>query len=393
MSETQPPEMFAKAVCAAYDAAGITYTYLPERFAIHSETGYLLLGNFFDEYQNLSEPEPQQAVIDRLLRLAQSPPSTLPTDWAEAEGNILARVRVLSYYTRARLQLAQLDRDAPDPSFIHAPFAPGMAIEAVYDLPLRILPIGPKQVEAWQQDTATLIATGVRNLKAINPNPFTTIADGVFIANTGDSYDSSRMCLIDDIKALPLQGAPLAIAPIRDALIICGSEHPDGRAVALQVIQSQLEAQRRESFEPYILRDGGWQRWTPDPSDPQAEPWVLLCQQYLAGEYSLLKEMLDALHGDEGPYVAPFKVIRSKEGEILSYTNWPQSEGGWMPQANLVALTDIETMNTILAPWSVIADRPELERVPNIDPPLWSVASAPDSAMLKTVSARLNDPN
>lgn len=370
---------FVAALRARLDAAGEPYRYDADAFAIFGEGsgGVHFLTNAYDEYA-ARPAEERPLMVAEVVRRVQTPFPTAPDTWAEAQANIMPRLRDLAYYTNARLQIAHLHPDTPPPTFCHQPFAPGMALEAVYDLPTQMMAVTNGQQTPWGVDTQTVIDTALANLAVRTGDCFEAVAPGFYVCTTGDAYDSSRMALIDRIRALPVEGPHLAVAPHRDVLFITGAADPANRARLLQAVQQNLEAPRLQTFVPFVLEADGWQRWSPAEDDPLASEWKMLDVQYFGRNYADLKRLLDQT---ETRFVAKYTAIKTGAGEILSYCVWPPVAGAWLPRTELVSVMDFDNPGEPeMLPWDAIAD--QVRPVPDVSPPVFETLRDGDAAFV-----------
>jgi hypothetical protein len=91
----------------------------------------------------------------------------------------------------------------------------------------------------------------------LDERPFAvmSISDKLFIAETGDAYDGTRLLLIDKIRRLDLIGAPMALPINRDCLLIAGSEDIEGLTMLLKIAELKISEARPLCPIPMVLTE------------------------------------------------------------------------------------------------------------------------------------------
>jgi len=209
----------------------------------------------------------------------------------------------------------------------------------VYDLPTSMRSISHEDLERWDVTYCEAMEAALENLEAASV-AYSHIGDGFHTALSGDSYDSSRILLIDRIRQMPVTGATVAMVPQRDALYITGSDDETGLRILLDLTEQTLKEQPRPLAPlPLQLVDDAWEDWTVPKDHPLAARFQRLQLQYLAEVYAEQAGLLEALHEQEGQaaYVAQFSGLENEQtGQLHSYCVWTQGVDTLLPRARHV---------------------------------------------------------
>lgn len=174
------------------------------------------------------------------------------------------------------------------------------------------------------------------------------LGESVHCAATGDTYDASRLFLIDLIRKLPVSGTPIAIVPHRDQLLLTGSDDVDGlRLVLKMAADGYAEAARPLCPLPLRLDDDQWVDWMPSEDHPlyrDFRDWEL---KILFGEYEEQKPQLEQVHGDD-KFVASFSAIQKGSGHLFSYGTWSKGVPTFLPKTQYVMFVDPD-LNELVA--------------------------------------------
>src|SRR4051794_33725860 len=108
---------------------------------------------------------------------------------------------------------------------------------------------------------------------------------GVYYARTGDGYDASRLLLKDQIRSLPLDGAPVAIAVNENCLLIAGDDDVDGLRMMAKYAETISAEPRPLCPIPLRLVRGEWESWLPPEDHELYATYHQLEMQYLFEKY------------------------------------------------------------------------------------------------------------
>lgn len=255
---------------------------------------------------------------------------------------VLPRLRDRAWFSAVRRQ-AELelgaDEDAIDEVMLpHAPLNDELAAHLAFDLPSSVTELGSDRVEAWGLSFEALFERAKQNLADASATPFEQAAPGVYVSPYHDTLDATRMLLVERIAALPLKGAPVALAPTHDTLLITGDADVDGLQQLATWAEEALLEPRAHSAITFRLEEGAWRRWLPEKSHPAYPKLKLLALQTMASAYSRQKEVLDALLETNGHeiLVATLRAFRAPSGDIFTACAWQDGLEALLPETDRI---------------------------------------------------------
>lgn len=293
------------------------------------------LHTMFIEHCNL--PSDQRDGHLQVMVRAMLPPPPLPEDFADASHDLRPRIW-------ARAMFAQMEMDKAPP---HHPVGSHLVASLVYDFPHSVRTISVDELEAWGVSYYEALEVARDQLTRDN-FMFASIGDCVHCASTGDSYDASRLLLIDLIRRLPVTGIPIAIVPHRDQLLLTGSEDIDGLCLILKLAADGYQQAARPLCPlPLCLDDDQWVDWMTSEDHPlyrDFQDWEL---KVMMGEYEQQKPQLEQVHGDN-KFAASFLAMKKDTGHLFSYGTWSKGVPTLLPKTQFVMFVDTDS-NKIVA--------------------------------------------
>lgn len=403
---------------------------------------YVNLANFYDEHLRLEKAERENHIANILQGIFQSG-FELPVDFEDARHDLLPKVWPRSAFDRLDLQ-AKVDGREPL-NFATVPLGDHHYLGLVYDLPKSVRTIGGNELDMWGVTLEEAFETAKENLRSrpmtvgkIGPenaedseselegelgDSFTPPheymgeaeleediePDGrVYLFVTGDSYDATRLILLNELKQMELAGDPVAISPNRDALLVAGSNDEQALTALAALAAQMYEAEPRPHVPiPLSVDDEGrWFEFRVTPDHPAYKSFHALEVKYLAEEYNEQKPLLEKLYADkylkrEGasanlseaanavPFVASLLVAESADGEFESHAVWAEHLETLLPKADVVAfMKQSEDSLPIQIPWTdVVAVLDDLLiEVPDHYPPRYQVNGFPSDLALKILT-------
>lgn len=259
----------------------------------------------------------------------------------------------------------------------------------VYDLPHSVRSISNEDLENWGVTVYEAMEVAKQNLTEDN-FAFASIGDRLYSSMTGDSYDSSRLLLIDWIQQLQVEGDPVAMVPSRDTLLITGSDDEEGLSMLLELTEKSLEDPRPMLFMPLRLDGDAWVDWMPPKSHPLYDRFRLLEVKYLHPEYEEQKTLLEALFEKEGRdlFVADYTAAQREDDSVFTYSVWPKGVDTLLPKTQMLILFDPETEATYGGDWDeVAAVVGDLMEETDYYPPRFRVWEFPSEEQLKAIGS------
>ena len=102
-----------------------------------------------------------------------------------------------------------------------------LAVGLVYDLPESMVMLHRDQLKTWDVTFFEAFEIARANLADLEAS-FGSMEDRLYISDTNDNFDASRVIMTEWIRQLQVKGAPVATVPNRDKLIVTGSEDAKG---------------------------------------------------------------------------------------------------------------------------------------------------------------------
>jgi hypothetical protein len=244
------------------------------------------------------------------------------------------------------------------------------------------------------------IRQAVTNFRTSLPSPiFEPIDQGVFGCRNLEDHQSALLLLEPgaDYRLPPIEGAPVALVPSRNLLLLTGSEDVRGLARLLEIAQG---AHQMSNFCSATMLHWTGHRWSefhfrPGSAGARREREISLVQS--ASDYGLQKQLLDQFHQKHGRdiFVANLMFYRGNDVEapVFSVTALASgTTGTLLPRADRLSFVrQIVDPDTGLAQkdasdianvaWSDAMDIAGdlFEPVPFLYPPRLRALSFPDA--------------
>lgn len=295
--------------------------------------GQLNLDNLYQEY--CSQPIARRdAFLSRMVKLGLVRHKTIPEDFADAKPDILPAVR--SRYTYEIMWLEQRAEGKPvGPDLPFFCVGDHLMAMPVYDLPEATHTISRDQLELWGVSIYEAMEVAKQNLAEIEFSVAKS-KDHLYGVMARDSYDSSRLLLLDFVRKLEVHGDPIAMVPHRDQLLITGSEDMDGLDVMASLANKGFDDPRYLTCTALCLDGDEWVSWMPPKDHPHFAKFRLLEVKTLYGRYERQQELLDTLHlrEDSDFFAATYTVAQDPTGTFVSYALWSEGTATLLPKTN-----------------------------------------------------------
>lgn len=258
----------------------------------------------------------------------------------------------------------------------------------VYDWPEAVQTINSADLDRWGITVYEAMEVARRNLAEAEFG-YARIGENLYAFTSGDSYDASRLLLIDRIADLELDGRPVALVPNRNSLLIAGEDDPTGLELLAGLGAQQLEEAYALSGVPVVLDGDAWIDWRPPADHPLARRFREMELRWIGPLYTAQKDLLNAAHEAEGsgPFVAGFSAIEKQDGELVSYCVWAEGVDTLLPVAQkVVFVREVGGGPVALADWDrVRAVVGDLMEPTDEYPTRHRVRAFPDAAALAAI--------
>ncbi len=226
-----------------------------------------------------------------------------------------------------------------------------------YDWPESVQSINADNLRDWGVTVYEALEAALENLDS-STEGFAKIGDNLYSFVAGDTYDAARLMLVDRIKAFELDGAPVAIVPNRDCILITGSDYNEGLKTMVDLATKQASEPHSLSGTPLILEDGESVDWMPPPTYPAYAKFRDLELGFLFQIYSDQKQLLGAAHERAriDIFVANYSAVTRQDGSPVSYCVWSEGVDSLLPVTQKVAFMRDESGPVALGEWDKVFD-------------------------------------
>ena len=264
-------------------------------------------------------------IIDDVARSIASPPAPLPEDFISARARLVPVLR------------SRLVFDKPGSHIPFSVIADGLAVSVACDGPDHLMHLADTTLAQWGVSFDQAYESAVMNLRIVcESRPFMPIIPGLYVSEWYDGCDSARLVLSDVIRSLPVKGAHVAMAPLRDLLIVTGSEDFDGLGRMLMMAQEVKDDGYCVSHIPLALTGAGWITWRPAQDHPFHRGFHDLYVETMAQEYAAQATRLQAEVMKDGVIVPKYFVLRRNDGGLCSLCVWLEEAENLLPKTDLV---------------------------------------------------------
>ena len=317
------------------------------------QIGYASLTNIHQEY--LAQPSASRnTFLKQSVRSLLSTHKRPPSEFADASPDLLPTVRARSYSTSMELHA----RDSGEPSFVwpHIAIGEHLAVGIVYDLPESMILIQQDQLDEWGVSFLEAFEIARENLSHLD-GTLTSIDNRLYIADSKDNFDATRLLMVEWIKRLRVDGAPVAMVPDRDTLLITGSRDEKGLTMMTRMAREAVERPRRINTITFRLDDDAWQPWLPDESFECFSGIQMLNLESIAHEYNYQKSLIDERQTDPKVFIASFNIL-PRENDATSYAVWSEGVDTLLPQTDEIAFAKREILDSndppYRVPWHIV---------------------------------------
>ena len=351
---------FAQLVIARLRETGMTgeISYDADEFQIvvaGEIKSIIFLGNAYREYRSCSNKHRPNS-LQRFVRGWLDAHKPAPEEYADIKPDILPAVRSRSFFESARLRMLI---GGDDDTFLqYQTIGDDLGLGLVYDMPDSMRPISNKEIGLWGVTFYDALKVARENIRQLRPRIVgPKEGEGVYVFTTNDSYDSSRLILLDLIRQFQVKGDYIAMAPGREMLIVAGSEDTPGLEAMVALAKKAFEQPRIVSGVALRLAGDEWVSWMPEAAHPLFDEFRGLRIQSYGHDYAEQKELLDELHEKTGEdvFVASYSVMLHKDtGHRISFCMWAKGLTSLLPQAERIVLGG-EDQASVMAPWEKVA--------------------------------------
>ena len=314
----------------SYDAGAFQLEVKPEgKSAIK-----VVLANFFEEYQAAATEEERESVLSRAVYFTQTP--DVPQTYEQVESALMPVIRDRLAFERLKWRPETERYDVPT-----QPLGDILAVALVVDWPEAMSYVGQRELTQWGVSFEQALERALRNLRRRQGQALAVDREGVCVSPWQDNYDISRLLLREVVRSCKVKGAPVALVPNRDHLIITGSEDDAGLERALELLLPILQAPRALTGRAVRLDGETWRPFVPPPSSSAHEVFAQITNDELAGEYAVQAQWLEDEHARDGTdiFVATF-AFGTEKCPDFSCATWVSNVDTLLPRTDVIIFMD-----------------------------------------------------
>jgi hypothetical protein len=298
----------------------------------------LNLANMYGNYRKV--PRARRAeYLRNCVRGAMASHRELPDDFEAARHDVRPRIWSRAGLEQERLRGLLSDKGPVLAELPGEPIGEHLMALLAYDWPEAVQSVAAERLTGWGVTLYEAMEVARQNLDEAT-SMYSSIGDRLYCFTSGDSYDASRLTLIDRIQDLEVAGKPVAMVPTREQLYVTGSEDELGLKMMAELASQALGGPYTLSGVPLILEDREWTDWMPPADHPLYRQFKQNETNWIGPVYSVQKQLLDAAHQRQGIdlFVASFSAVRKTDGDLVSYCVWGEGVDSLLPVTEKVAI-------------------------------------------------------
>jgi hypothetical protein len=317
----------------------------------------------------------------------------LPSNYAAAMPRLGLSVRSAASLHLQRCTAELNEQDPNAVRYVHRPLTDGLHVALSYDGGEYLRHLLERDLQQLGETAEVALRDATVNL--LRKYALIDQIGSVFCFQTGDSYDSARIVLVEKLRQLPVKGQPVALVPDRDSLIITGSADVDGLAQMAEMgLDCFQKRSRLISGQPVVLEEDRWRSFT--PPEQVATKFAQLANSYDWLFYEQQTDVLKKLCASRGDSTMVSNVISIPIGpnEFTSAAAWVRGIPALLPKVEMIAFMDALTGRPAVAAWDDVMRVVSHLMQPTRDiPPRYRVESFPTTAEMEAMGAQTLQPS
>lgn len=333
--------LFEKALRAAGEPRPIRFDAATFSLAIGDGELRVFLANHFDVWKSTSGAEREEKFA-RAIRTVTDYREN-PDDFGLALKDLVPRVRERVFHEFPLLAIRTHSGYLPDVP--HRVMARDFAVGVAIDRPDSVAAVMEDDLKAWNRTLDEALVPAIANLERRSGGAWEPLAPGAWASPWHDDHDAARVLCVDLIRALPVKGAPVAMIPNQNLLLISGADDAKGLEAIAAKAKEMLGKPRAMSGAAIVLEGRTWAPFEPPAGRPGAEALrgarLISAARDAAEQGELLKAKLEKEGRDV--YVATYILFQDKRtGELRSVTSWAQGVDALLPEAEAIVFGRIK---------------------------------------------------
>jgi hypothetical protein len=351
--------------------------------------GFINLASMYQTYLAKGRAE-RAEYLNTIMAQSLTGPRDLPEDYEAARANLRVKIWARAGLASDELQM-ELDGMDGRPDLRAVPIGEHLLAAIAYDFPDRVQTVPGADLDRWGVTIYEALETGKQNL-ADTMVGYAKIGEHVAAFMSGDSYDASRILLINQIRDFGMAGRPVALVVNRDATYVTGEDDEVGLKMMADLAAENLSEPYGLSGVPLVLDGDIWVSWMPSPDHPTYRVYRDLELMTFLGDYQAQKAILDALHERRGidVFVATFNARQKDDGDKFSYCVWSNGVDTLLPMAqNVFLMKEPGSPPAAIGSWERVREVVgSLMEQTDHWPPRFRVRQFPDDEALEVIGTK-----
>lgn len=341
--ESHTPQTFGQLFMEEmHRLAGGRFRFDTESFSIHHlDKGSITnLSNFYEEYTRLNTAD-REGYIQGLARTITTRSTELPADFSVACQNLRPKLWLRFSIEVMQYELGNAGQDPVMPPYV--PVGEHLCLVVVYDTETSMQSIPLEQLNDWGISFYEAMEIALQNLQSTTSG-YASLGENIIHFIDGDSYDSSRIMLLELIKSKSFNGSPVALIPDRNTVFIADGDDPKSLEIIYVLTANAMDqADRPLMALPLMLVDDEWVDWVPPADHPIRSSFDRFRLEFFSSIYGGQQQLLNANYELQGinVFVAAYGVLKSEsDGAEQSYCSWAEDVESLLPKTDLIAFID-----------------------------------------------------
>ena len=299
------------------------------------DVGVANLHNIYEEYSHRTGRD-RKDYLKQAVRTLLAPYKKLPAEFVDARPDLMLTVRERSYFTL--LEAHHWAKGEESCTWPHLPMGRYLAVGLVYDLPEAMVMLHQQQLDDWDISFYEAYEAAHANLVECEAT-FSAYDDRLFVADTQDNYDATRILMTDWIRSLTVEGNPIAMVPNRDKLLITGSQDERGLQMMAAMARDVLQLPRPMSGMAFEFDGDEWSPWLPSGDHPAYPRFRRMQLDTLIDIYSSQKSALEKADAWQrsAPELTNLATMHH-EGidDTVTYCVWHEGRTSLLPKTDYI---------------------------------------------------------
>ncbi|MES2296071.1 MAG: hypothetical protein V4582_03470 [Pseudomonadota bacterium] len=223
---------------------------------------------------------------------------------------------------------------------VYRPLVPGLDLCLGYDSDDNILRLGAHDLKKWDLSEDQAFSLALDNLRAQSATPMRDCGHGLFESAWNDDYSASRLLLTELMVRQAGPGAPVAMVPGKDVLLLTCDSNDVG--MALMVRRAETIMAQPNALAPLMLRleDGQWRDFVPPA---RAIKLSHLRKQWEGELYQQQKQLMGKKYAAAGKHIFVSSYMVGGGGDdapTRSACSWSKGVLSLLPKTDILCLVD-----------------------------------------------------